>query len=303
MTDARPGVWAAALTPLQEDLSVDLPALVGHLHWLLANGCDGVAVLGTTGEANSFSVAERRAIIEAAASAGLDGGRTMIGTGCCALADTLELSRAALDAGFDNLLMLPPFYYKGVSADGLFASYAEVIQRLASPRARIYVYDFPKMTGLEIDTALIERLHAAYPETIVGMKDSSGRWEDMADVLRAVPGFGLYAGSEEFLLDTLKAGGPGCISATGNVTSMLCQQVYREFLASGEAASQDELTALRRVLQAHPASASLKGLMAQQTGRPGWNRLRPPLLAMDDAALARLHDDVAAQTFALASAA
>lgn len=303
MTNAQSGVWAAALTPLDNDLSVDLPTLSRHLGWLLANGCHGVAALGTTGEANSFSLDERLQVIETIAEAGLPGDRVMIGTGCCALTDTVALSRASLAAGYGNLLMLPPFYYKGVSADGLFASYAEVIERIGDAAMRIYVYDFPKMTGLEIDTALIERLHRAYPEIIVGMKDSSGRWDDMADVLRTLPGFGLFAGSEQFLLDTLKAGGPGCISATANVTSILCRQVYDEFQAGGDSASQEALTALRLTLQEHPPTASLKGLMALQSGRESWMNLRPPLRAMARETLHGLHAAVVDRTFARASAA
>src|SRR5690606_39268443 len=137
MSDAVRGVWTAALTPLRDDLAPDLKAMVAHHRWLLDNGCDGVAVLGTTGEANSFSVPERRAIIDAVAEAALPAERVMIGTGCCALPDTIELTRAALSAGFVNVLMLPPFYYKGVSDDGLAAAYARVIEQVGDERLRV----------------------------------------------------------------------------------------------------------------------------------------------------------------------
>jgi len=299
------GVWAAALTPMGDNLGADLDAMVAHHRWLLDGGCDGVAVLGTTGEANSFSVAERRSVIDAVAGAGLPLDRVMIGTGCCAAPDTVELTRAALEIGCANVLMLPPFYYK-VGDDGLFAAYDQVIQAVADDRLKVIIYDFPKMTGMEITTALVERLHAAYPQTVVGIKDSSGNWDDMRAVCGAVPGFATFAGTEQYLLPTLRAGGAGCISATANVTAALCQQVYAAHLA-GDAAqadtAQERATAVRLMLQQYAAVPSLKEIMAEHTGRAGWRHLRPPLLALDAAQAAALRDDMVRLGFSLAAAA
>ena len=174
MSDPLSGVWSAAVTPLNNDLTVNLAAMVAHHKWLLANGCNGVAVLGTTGEANSFSVRERLDVIAAAAASGIAKEQLLIGTGCCAPTDTIELTRAALDAGFNQVLMLPPFYYKGVSDDGLFAAFDHVIQQLADDRLAIVIYDFPLMTGLDMSVDLLVRLNKAYPNTVVGVKDSSG---------------------------------------------------------------------------------------------------------------------------------
>ncbi|MEQ9638530.1 MAG: dihydrodipicolinate synthase family protein [Alphaproteobacteria bacterium] len=283
MAHALKGAWVAALTPLNEDLSADLPAMIAHYRWLLGNGCDGIAVLGTTGEANSFTVAERRQVIDAVSESGLAGDAVMIGTGCCAFPDTVELTKAVLGAGYDNVLMLPPFYYKGVSADGLFASYAEVIQRVGDSRLRIYVYDFPQMTGLEIDAELLARLHEAYPDTVVGVKDSSGRVDDMLATCERIPGFGTFAGTEQYLTDVVRAGGAGCISATANATAPFCGAVWRALQADGPATdeAQARLTELRLMLQAYPAVPSLKALMADHTGRAAWNRVRPPMLPLD----------------------
>jgi 4-hydroxy-tetrahydrodipicolinate synthase len=294
MPNRLTGVWAAALTPLNEDLSVDLGAMVAHYRWLLANGCDGVAALGTTGEANSFTVAERHKVIEAVADAGLGDDAVMIGTGCCAFPDTVELTLAALAAGYHNILMLPPFYYKGVSADGLFATYATIIDRVGDDRLKVYVYDFPAMTGLEIDADLLARLHAAYPATVVGVKDSSGRWPDMEATCRRIPGFGTFAGTEQYLLPVVQAGGAGCISATANVTAPFCAEVWRAHRGgSGEAeALQERLSDLRLMLQRYPAVPSLKAIMAHHTGRDAWRRVRPPMLPLDQAAEARLLTEV-----------
>ena len=276
MSDRLGGAWAAALTPLKDDLSIDLDAMVAHHRWLLAQGCDGVAVLGTTGEANSFSVPERRAAIEKAAQAKLPSDKVMIGTGCCALPDTVELTKAALAAGFPNVLMLPPFYYK-VGDEGVVASYSALIERVADPRLRIYVYDFPKMTGIEISPALLERLHKQFPQTIVGVKDSSGDWAVMEETCKRLPGFGMFSGTEQYLLASLRAGGVGCISATANATARLCGQLYAAWRGPEADRLQAELTEVRLMLQAYPAVASLKEIMARHTGRAQWRRLRPPL--------------------------
>lgn len=302
MTAAVDGVWAAALTPMKDDLSVDMAALVAHQHWLLANGCDGLGVLGTTGEANSLSVAERRRIIEATAEAGHPAERIIVGTGCCALPDTLELTGAALAAGYPSVLVLPPFYYKGVSEDGLFAAYAELAQRVGDARLRIYVYDFPAMTGLEMPPALIERLHRAYPETIVGMKDSSGRWDDMAEVMRRIPGFRLYAGTEEFLLAALRAGGAGCISATVNVTSRLAGELYAAHESDRADALQARLTEVRKMVSGHGGIPALKQLVADQRGA-GWLNIRPPLVRLSAEKARALREDFGGHGMTLADAA
>ena len=282
------GVLAAALTPLKDDLSPDHVAMVEHYRWLLANGCDGLAVLGTTGEANSFTVDERLAILEVLGASGIDPGRLLVGTGCCAVADTVRLNRAALEMGSAGVLMLPPFYYKNVSEDGLFAAYSEAIQRTGDRRLGVYIYHFPRMTGIDIGQGLIERLKAAYPETIVGLKDSSGDWNATEAVLDALPGFRVFAGSERFLLPTLRAGGAGCISATANVTCHLAADLYRRWRSAEADALQDELTRLRVLIEELPLIPALKQILAEQQERPGWLTIRPPLVGLSGAQAARL---------------
>ena len=306
MTGLNKGVWAAALTPQNDDLSADLAAMVAHHRWLLANGCDGVAVLGTTGEANSFSVAERRAVIDAVAEAGLPGKQVMIGTGCCAVSDTIELTNAALAAGYENVLMLPPFYYKGLGDDHLYGAFDHVIQAVGDARLKVIVYDFPAMTGLEIGVPLLTRLHGDHPDTVVGIKDSSGSWPDMQAVCEAIPGFYTYAGTEQYLLDDLKAGGAGCISATANATSQYCGRVYAAFTSGDMAAAeqaQAEATEVRLMLQGYPAVPSLKAIMAEHAGRSGWRNLRPPMLPLSETQARTLAADMERLGMTLAQAA
>lgn len=303
MSNTLRGVWTAALTPQNEDLSVDFDALVAHYRWLLASGSDGIAVLGTTGEANSFSVAERRALIERVGEAGFAPNEIIIGTGCCAFPDTVELTRAALAAGYANILMLPPFFYKGVSDDGLFRAYGDVIERVGDDAMGIYVYDFPKMTGLEISPDLLVRLHEAFPETIVGVKDSSGSWPDMLEVAERIPGFGTFAGTERYLLATLRAGGAGCISATANVTCGLAAELYARWQDEGADALQERVTQVRLALEAYPAVPALKEIMAAHTGRAGWRHARPPMVALSDQVRADLFRDLEAIGFTLQAAA
>ena len=306
MSNSLSGVWSAAVTPLFDDLTVNYPGMVAHFEWLLANGCDGVAALGTTGEANSFTMGERLGVIEAAASSRIAKDKIMIGTGCCALPDTIELTKAALDAGFHQILMLPPFYYKDVGDDALFSCFDYVIQKIGNSEMRVVVYDFPKMTGLEIGADLLVRLNKMYPQTEVGEKDSSGRLEDMQAVARAIPDFRTFAGTEQYLLPILKEGGAGCITATGNATSMLCQDVYAAYLSgnilSAEAA-QEIATATRLMLQTYGAVPAMKELMAENSGNLNWRNMRPPILPLSVSEVAALNKACAELGFRLAKAA
>lgn len=274
------GVFAATLTPLDDELAPDHALLVAHHKWLLRTGCDGLAVLGTTGEANSFTVEERIGILECLAEAGVPGEAIIAGTGCCAVADTVRLTRRAIELGAAGVLMLPPFYYKNVSDDGLFAAYAEVIERVGDDRLRIYLYHFPAMSGVPLGPALIERLLEAYPGTVVGIKDSSGDWNNMAAMCRDFPGFSVFSGSEEFLLPILRAGGAGCISATTNVTAPLAARLYGAWRSPEAESLQAELTAVRRVFHAYPFTAGVKEVMGRLTGRASWRNVRPPLVRL-----------------------
>ncbi len=301
--DNRPrGVFAAALTPLQDDLSPDIGATVGHYRWLLDEGCDGIVCLGTTGEANSFSLDERLALLDALGETDLPS-KLVVGTGCCALPDTVRLSRKALEIGAAGVLVLPPFYYKGASDDGLYAAYAETIDRIGDPALKLYIYHFPKMTAIDMGLELIGRLIAAYPDTVVGLKNSSGDWDNIAAMIEAFPGFDVFAGSEEFLLPNLKLGGPGCMSATVNLLAAQSADLYAKWQDAGAEALQEHLTALRQTISKSAPIPAMKGLMARQSGQAAWTKVRPPLVAVEAAQTERLAAELAAQGLELAAAA
>ena len=289
------GVLAAVLTPMQEDLAPDHATFSAHCHRLLAAGCHGLSIFGTTGEANSLSVDERLAALDALMERGVPAGTLLPGTGSCALTDTVRLSRAALEVGTAGVLVLPPFYYKGVGDDGLFRFFAEVVERIGDDRLRLYLYHIPQMTGLELGLPLISRLIDAYPGVIAGTKDSSGDTGRIGTLCREFPDFAVFAGTETLLLETLRNGGEGCISATVNVTSRSARRVY-DANASGRGdeahALQEHLSKLRASIEAYPMIPALKILMADLTGEKAWLNLRPPLSRLDEKQARDLLSDV-----------
>lgn len=281
------GVFAAVITAMQADLSPDLDLMTAHCKWLLANGCDGLGVLGTTGEANSFGLKERISIIEGLVERGIPGDVMMPGTGCCATIDTVNLTQAAIGAGAKGVLMLPPFFYKNNSDEGLFAAYSDVIQSIGDSRLKIYLYHFPQMSGVPITYGLIEMLLKEYPETVVGMKDSSGVLENMAGAAERFPGFACFAGADDVMLPLLRRGGAGCITAMANVTAPLNAVVYNEWSKNGDTAevetAHEQLSLLKNTVSKYPYAPGLKALIARHTGDDGWLNIRPPFVALTDA--------------------
>ena len=275
------GVFAPVVTPFEADLRPDATRLVRHCRWLLDQDV-GLAVFGTNSEANSLTVREKLDLLDALAAAGIPAERMMPGTGCCAFPDTVELTRRAVAQGCAGVLMLPPFYYKGVSDDGLFSSYAEVIERVADDRLRIYLYHIPPVSQVPISFALIERLLARYPRAIAGIKDSSGDWNNTRAMLdRFQPlGFDVFAGSETFLLATLRAGGAGCISATANVNPRAIATLARGWRKPDAEVRQAALDRIRATFQKSPMIPALKAAIAHFSGDDGWAVVRPPLVAL-----------------------
>jgi 4-hydroxy-tetrahydrodipicolinate synthase len=274
-------VLSPVVTPFDAVLRPDGERLVRHCRWLLDHGA-GLAVFGTNSEANSMSVSEKVALLETLIDAGLPPSRMMPGTGCCALTDSIELTRHAARLGCAGVLMLPPFYYKGVPDDGLFRSYAEIIERVADNNLRIYLYHIPPVSQIPISLALIERLLKAYPGTIAGIKDSSGEWSNTRAMLeRFQPqGFDVFAGSETFLLATLRAGGAGCITATGNVNPRAIAQLAGHWRDADADAQQAAIDAVRATFQRFPMIPALKAAIAHHAADPQWTTLRPPLVEL-----------------------
>ncbi len=284
MTDSpKPsGTYSPVLMPFNADLSVDVARLIGFCRWLKTQDCK-LAIFGTNSEANSLCVEERMDILDQVIEAGTSPDDLMPGTGCCAMADTVKLSAHAARHGCGGVLMLPPFFYKGVSDEGLYRSYSEIVERVGDARLRIYLYHIPPIAQVGISLELIERLTKAYPDTIVGMKDSSSDWDNMKAVMETFPDFDMFCGAEDFLLGTLRLGGKGCISAIANVRPSAIQHLYENWQSDGAPALQQELIDFRAILTAQAPIPSLKRTVAHYSGNEGWNRLRPPLVELDDA--------------------
>ena len=260
------GVIAPVLTPYDANLDPDPTRFADHAAWLLEDGCTGLAPFGTTGEALSLGLGERRRLLDALLEGGIDPGRLMPGTGLCSIPDTVELCRHAVEAGCGGVMVLPPFYFKGASDDGVFDHFREVIDRIANPRLRVYLYHIPPQAVIGFPVELVGRLIDAYPGIVVGLKDSSGDWSYTEALLAAYPGFRVLSGSETFLLDNLRHGGGGI------------RQVYDAFQAgAGDAdALQAEVSAMRACIQAKPVIPTLKHLVAHYRDDPGWTSVRPP---------------------------
>ncbi|MCZ7566380.1 MAG: dihydrodipicolinate synthase family protein [Burkholderiales bacterium] len=283
MTKRLKGVLAPVVTPFTEDLAPDATRFVRHCKWLLAHGCSGLAVFGTNSEANSLSAEERMMLLEELVQAGVPADRLMPGTGCCALTDSVRLTAHAVKLGCAGVLMLPPFYYKGVPDEGLFRSFAEVIERVADERLQLYLYHIPPVAQVPITLALIERLVARYPRIVAGIKDSSGDWHNTQSVLGAFAkqGFDVFAGSEVFLLRNMRAGGAGCITAGANVNPHGIDKAYRGWQTPEAEALQAAIDAVRQILQSQVSMIpALKAAIAHYAGDAGWRTVRPPLVEL-----------------------
>jgi 4-hydroxy-tetrahydrodipicolinate synthase len=272
------GALAPVVTPFGKDLSPDPRRFIAHCQWLATQNC-GLAVFGTNSEANSLSVNERIALLDALLAADVDPSRMMPGTGCCALTDTVRLTEHAVKAGCAGVLMLPPFYYKDVSEDGLYRSFSEVIERVGDARLQIYLYHIPPVAVVGITTGLVERLLKQYPTAIAGMKDSSGDWSNTKMFLDqfAQDGFDVFAGSESFLLANMKNGGAGCISATANVNPAAIDRLYRDWRKPDADLQQEALNVVRKTVGQYVMIPALKAVVAHYAKDPQWAAVRPPL--------------------------
>ncbi len=281
------GVWAPVLTPIDEDLAPDAGRFVPFAKSLLDDGCHGIVVFGTTGEANSFSVDERIALLDATLEAGISPKRIIVGTGLCALTDTVRLTRHAVEAGCAGVLVLPPFYFKTPSEDGLAASYSEVIERVGGSDFKLYFYHFPKLSTVPVEAGLIARLRDAYPSVVAGVKDSTGDAENTAMLCREFPDLAIFPGTETLQLDMLKLGGAGTITAGANLNPAGNRAVYDAFRAGDLAAAetlQDKASEIRRAMEGAPFGPGLKYMIARMTGDPGWTRVRPPFVPLPEQA-------------------
>lgn len=304
--DALPaqGVWSPVLTPVDASYEVDTPRFLAQARWVLDQGCHGLALFGTTSEANSFSGEERMALLDAAIEAGLPADQMMIGTGACAITDSTRLTQHAMSHGVRRMLMLPPFYYKEMTDEGLARAFGAVIERINDPDLRVFLYHFPKLSGVPITLGLLDLLTERYGDTIAGVKDSSGDWSNTASMIERFPSLAIFPGSEVFLFQGLEAGGAGCITATSNVNARGARDVWDSWIDgdADTAASQQVLaTGIRRAIEAEPLVPAQKYLLSSGRGDEAWRTVRPPMVELTDAEGAALLEGVQAAGFDPAS--
>ncbi len=293
------GVLVPVLTPFTAKGEPDTGRYIAFCRWLLDQGAGGLSIFGTTSEANSMSPGERMALLDRLVEAGIPAHKLMPGTGACAMTDAAELIRHAVAHGCGGVLMLPPFYYKPVSDDGIFAFISGVIDKVGSSALRMYLYHIPPVAVVGYSLDLVGRLIKAYPETVVGLKDSSGDWSNTAALLERYPGFAVFPGSEVFLLDALRRGGAGCITATGNVNTAGIAKLYANWRGPQADALQAEATTVRKTMQAYPMVPALKRVVAHFRGDPGWAAVRPPMTPLDQTQSQALIADLAKIGFTL----
>ncbi|MBV1695763.1 MAG: dihydrodipicolinate synthase family protein [Hyphomicrobiales bacterium] len=271
------GVIAPLITPFGADGAPDADRFIDHADWLLSNGCEALAPFGTTSEANSLGLDERMELLDELVDAGIEPTDLMPGTGTCSLVDTIELTQHAIDLDCAGCLMLPPFYYKAPSEEGLYRYFSEVIDGVGSDELKVYLYHIPPVAQVGFSLPLIGRLVKAFPGVVVGLKDSSGDWANTKAILEAHPDLEIFPGSEAFLLDGLRAGAAGVISATANVNPAAMQAVVAAWQSDAADGLQQKITGVRKVIQARSMIPLVKALVAHYRDDRQWAAVRPPL--------------------------
>lgn len=288
--------YAASLTPLHPDLSIDLPTLAEHVRWLLNQGLQGVLFMGSTGEAPSFSVAERTTALEYLIETGIPPESLMVGTGCPAVPDSVALTQHALDQGVFRVLVMPPYYFKNPAETGIFEAFEWYLTRFENGPLKVFLYHFPQMSTIPFTPSLIARLRERFPHTVTAIKDSSSDWDHMRGIRKEFPDLHHYPGNERFLSRALEIGAHGCVTATLNVSAGQAAGLLRA--GSGERAEwQRKLDAFRLVVEKYPMVPALKRIMADLRGEDSWLTMRPPHQQMDSAMVEQLRGDLEAIGF------
>lgn len=293
------GVLVPASTPFAADLSPDAARFNKFCAWLLDEGADGLAIFGTTSEANSVGMADRMRMTEGLVESGVPAAKLLPGTGMCALSDSVAMTKHAVELGCGGVLVLPPFYYKNPSDDGLFASFAEIIERVGDARLQLYLYHFPQMAGVAIPMTVIERLVKSYPDTVAGLKDSSGDWSNTEAIIRNFPSLHTFPSSESRAVDALKIGGAGCISASANINVRAIRALIDVWDKPEADALNKKVSAIRGIMEGYPIIAAVKTVLAEFSGDQEWKRVSPPLVTLPAEKQAALIAALKAEGFAL----
>jgi 4-hydroxy-tetrahydrodipicolinate synthase len=289
------GVIAPVLTPFGEDGTPDPDRFIEHAQWLLEDGCTGLAPFGTTSEANSLGLDERMELLEDLIDAGIEPSKLMPGTGACSITDAAILTQHAVDLGCGGVLTLPPFYYKNPSEEGLFRFFASLVEEVGDDRLKLYLYHIPPVAQVGFSLPLIGRLKKEFPDVVVGLKDSSGDWANTKSIVEAHPDLEIFPGAELFLLDGLRAGTKGVISATANVGARAMRRLYDNWQGPDADKLQADIGAMRKTVQGFPVIPALKALIAFYRDDPGWAAVRPPFEPLPKAEADRLIKTLADQ--------
>lgn len=278
------GILAALVTPVDYSGAISAERFAGHARWLLDHGCHGLGVFAVTGEAASFSIAERQAALDALVAAGVPPERLLVGIGTCARTETVALARHALELGCRRQVMLPPYFFRRLLDEGIYRAYAEVLDTLADERLELFLYHHPQTTGAALTETIIARLLQAYPGTIRGIKDSSASLGRLRELISSFPELAIFAGSDRELLPILEAGGAGTISAAANIDSAISREVYDAFVAGDRELAEERMALVRKVreqLELYPLVTAVKFVIAEGRRDEEWRRVRPPLVELD----------------------
>jgi 4-hydroxy-tetrahydrodipicolinate synthase len=280
--EAASGVWVPAATPFRTNLAIDYDRYLAHCQKLLADGAHGLAVLGTTSEANSLDLGEREMVLDRLLKAGISPLQLLPGTGTSSIGDTVRLTRHAITHGVRGVLLLPPYYYKNITDEGLYAYVAEVIKRISDKRLAIYLYNFPQMTTIRWSPSLVGLLTQDFPDTVVGLKDSSGDVDYMETLLETFPGFAVFPSSEALLLNAMRKGAAGLISATANINVAGIREVFDGPQRPDALSLQSKASLIREAVAPFGWIPGVKAVLAAREGTPDWARVRPPLDELSD---------------------
>ena len=293
------GVLAPVVTPFKKDLSPDTERFLDLCRWITSQKAN-LAVFGTNSEANSLSVKEKINLLEKLISSGISGDSLMPGTGCCSMSETVELTKLAVSLGCRGVLMLPPFYYKGVTDEGLFTYFSEVIERVNDEHLSIYLYHIPPISQIPLSSTLVNQLVSNYPEVVAGIKDSSGDWNQTESFHKLnLPNFRIFSGSESFLLKNMQVGGAGCISATANVNPLAINELFENWAHPDAELQQNRVNKIRNIFQRYPMIPALKEAIALQSGDKEWSRVRAPLIPISKNQSDALRDELKAASFVM----
>jgi 4-hydroxy-tetrahydrodipicolinate synthase len=288
------GVWCAVLTPFDAAGRPDSARLARHVRRILAAGVDGIALFGTTGEGQSLSLEERRAGLDALLAAGIAPSRILAATGCASLPETIELARHAVQSNCAGALVLPPFFFKAVTDEGVFASYARVIDGVGDARLQLYLYHIPQVSGVAISLSVIERLAIGYPGVLAGVKDSECNLDHTRRLLSRFGDLAIFVGFEPHLPAALAAGGAGTICGIANLFPRLLRRLFDHALTADYHDDLKRVETFIAALERYPLFAAFKALQAELADDDGWAALRPPLVALDSEARRAWLADVAA---------